>query len=64
MYVFIMNSLEVISRSELECSGLTYISTNLAGENVYKATDKAIEQLLKEHRCYYENDNGDHVKAT
>ena len=63
MKITITNTLEVISTKELKRRGLTFVCKNLAGEFVYRATDKALEWLKQNFKdsTKYENDNGDMV---
>lgn len=61
--ILITNTLEVKTTLELSGRGLRKICTDLAGRNVYAATDAALARLRKQHSCLYENDNGALVTA-
>lgn len=61
----ITNELDIISPVEISRRGLRLIChrTSTDGAYVYTGTQKAIEWLLKNFDCRYENGNGELVNA-
>jgi len=57
------NDRTITSKVTLSRRGLTLICVNLAGENVYSATDNAWSWVKSNFDCQYLNNNGELVKA-